>query len=185
MKRDERPWEPEPIPVEEFRDTEAWANINRSPLDRVSGVVYKRAANIKRVAYEPLQPAPEMPETWQGRGRAVVRWLFSEQTGTEEGVLPGRGFSALRDIELPPGSATGQSAEQGLDTILYVVDGEGVLNHRPSTGSPIVARPLREGDAVLIEAGELYSVENPFEDDVLRLIVLTLTTPGITQVEKT
>ncbi len=37
-----------------------------------------------------------------------------------------------------------------------------------------MARPLRVGDAVLITAGEMYSVCNESESESLRLIVLGL-----------
>ena len=46
----EQPWEPSPIPAEDFHQDDDWVNINRAPHDEVSGVIYKRAANIKRVA---------------------------------------------------------------------------------------------------------------------------------------
>ncbi len=171
---DEQPWEPEPISQEAFLGPEGWSNINRAPLDRVSGVIYKRAAHIKRVRYTPLAPSPEAAPPWQGQGEAVVRWLFSEEPGTEEGILQGRCFQCLLDVALLPGAATGQQAHAGQDSILYVLEGQGRLYHRPSASSPVVARPLRRGDAVLISGDELYSVENLDDAALLRMIVLRL-----------
>lgn len=170
---DEAPWEPQPIAAEAFHK-EPWANINRAPYDRTAGVTYKRAANIKRVRYEPAEVAPEMPESWQGHGPAVVRWLFSEQPGTEEHLLEGATFAFLHDFTLPPGSATGQKRNPGLDKIYYVVDGQGMLYHRPTDGSPVVARPLRPGDAALIRGDEYHSIANESAEDDVRLIVLGL-----------
>jgi quercetin dioxygenase-like cupin family protein len=174
---EETPWEPEPVDAETFHQG-AWANINRAPYDQVSGVTYKRAANIKRVCYSPADPAPEMPEPWQGSGDAVVRWLFSELPGTEEHLLEGATFAFLHDLTLAPGTSTGQKANPGLDTITYVVSGRGTLYHRPTDGSPVVARVLRPGDAVLVRGDEFHNVDNEAVDD-LRLIVLGLRGLGV------
>jgi mannose-6-phosphate isomerase-like protein (cupin superfamily) len=171
----ETPWEPDPIPAESFHSAEGWANINRAPYDQVSGVLYKRAAVIKRVRYEPAAPAPEMPIPFQGNGAAVVRWLFSEQPGTEERLLEGRSFAFLHDLTLEPGAATGMQAQEAQDTLLYILEGEGRLHHCPSPGSPVITRVLRPGDAVLIRAGEQHRVANRSEEALLRLIVIGLT----------
>ncbi len=169
----EKPWEPAPLPAGQFHRPGRWANINRAPYDRLSGVIYKRAMNIKRVRYEPANPAPTMPAPWQGEGVAVVRWLFSEQPGTEEGLLDGTTFEFLHDTRLAPGASTGQHAHAGTDEVLYVIAGEGRLYHRPDESSPVVARPLRPGDAVLIRGGELHSVANTGEAE-LHLMILGL-----------
>jgi quercetin dioxygenase-like cupin family protein len=140
----------------------------------VSGVLFKRAMNIKRVRYAPTEAAPEMPEPWQGRGETVVRWLFSESPGTAEGLLTGRGFRFLQDVELLPGASTGQRQHPGTEIVLYIVQGTGRLHHRPTPGSPIIVRPLRPGDAALVADAEFYSLLNPSEDVPLRLILLGL-----------
>ena len=168
----EQPWEPEPLPAEEFH-TEEWANINRAPYDEVSGVVYKRAANVKRVRYTPADPAPELPEPFQGEGDTIVRWLFSEQQGTEEELLAGATFKFLHDTVLEPGAATGMQAHPA-DEIFYILSGEGLLHHRPTLGSPVITRPLRPGDAVLVRGGEYHRVANPSAEEGLRLIALGL-----------
>lgn len=170
------PWEPEPIPEDAFLDEteEGRININRAPLDRVSGVVFKRAANIKRVRYDPPDPAPEMPPLWQGEGAGVVRWLFSELPGMEEGLLTGCTFALMQDLRLEPGAATGQRAHPGVVTLLYVIKGEGMLHHRPSTGSPVVARPLRPGDALMVEGDERYRLMNTQPAASLQVIVVGL-----------
>ncbi|MBN1875388.1 MAG: cupin domain-containing protein [Anaerolineae bacterium] len=170
-------WLPEPIPAEKFHKSDGcphpqWANINRAPYDQVSGVIYKRAMNIKLVQYAPAEPAPEMPEPWQGHGPTVVRWLFSEQPGTEEKLLAGATFEFLHDTSLAPGAATGQRAHPGVDEIVYVIAGQGMLYHCPTDGSPVLARPLRPGDAALIRGEELHSVANVMETGELRLLVL-------------
>jgi mannose-6-phosphate isomerase-like protein (cupin superfamily) len=170
--QDER-WEPEPLPAEEFHEEGEWANVNRAPYDEVSGVIYKRAANVKRVRYEPADPAPEMPEPFRGRGATVVRWLFSEQPGTEEGLLEGATFEFLHDTTLAAGASTGMQAHPGLDELFYVISGVGELHHRPTPGSPVVVRPLRPGDAALVRGGEYHRVANG-SDGALRLMVLGL-----------
>lgn len=175
MSDDERPWEPEPIDAEDFHTSEGWSNINRAPHDRISGVVYKRGMTLKRVQYEPADPAPDMPDPWQGEGQTIIRWLFSEDPGTEENLLKNRCFSWFQDLALAPGATTGQKAHPGVDTIVYVIEGEGLLYHRPTAGSPLVTRPLCCDDAVLIEGSELYSLANPSEAEPLRLIRLGLT----------
>lgn len=180
MADDERPWTPEPIPAETFTASEGQTNINRAPHDRVSGVVYKRAMATKRVSYTPLDPVPEMPAPWQGTGTSIVRWLFSEAPGTEEGLLVGRTFRLLQDIELLPGATTGQTAHPDRDTLIYVIEGEGMLTHHPSPGSPLLARPLRPGDAALIAGDEHYSLTNLHTDVSLRLILVGLTPPQLT-----
>lgn len=174
MTDNDNVWEPAPVPETRFWDENGRANINRAPVERVSGVVYKRSVSIKRVLSRPADPAPDMPEPWQGHGDAVVRWLFSEQPGTDEGLLRGRSFAFLQELTLAPESATGHRDHCDRDTVLYVVAGGGSLHHRPTRGSPAVARPLRVGDAVLISSGELYSVCNESESESLRLIVLGL-----------
>ncbi|MGC9399527.1 MAG: cupin domain-containing protein [Anaerolineae bacterium] len=169
----ERPWEPEPIPAEAFDQGDGWVNINRAPYDEISGVIYKRAANVKRVAYTP----PDQSTSRQGAGRAVVRWLFSEQPGTEEGLLAGATFTYLHDVTLDPTASTGMAAHAE-QRILYVIAGDGMLHHRPNDGSPIVTRPLRPGDAALIRAGEHHRIANVSEK-VLRLLILGLTLPPL------
>ncbi len=178
----ERLWEPDPVPESRFWGEDGRANINRAPVDRVSGVIYKRSGSIKRVLHQPAGPAGEPPREpyWGaeipkvGHGDTVVRWLFSEQPGTAEGFLAGRFFSFLQELALAPISATDHRDHPDRDTVLYVIAGCGVLYHRSSSGSPTVARPLRVGDAALITRGELYSVCNESESDSLRLIVLGL-----------
>jgi mannose-6-phosphate isomerase-like protein (cupin superfamily) len=167
-------WEPAAIPAEDFHRANADANINRAPYDRISGVLFKRAAHIKRVRYRPANPAPEMPPPWQGNGETTVRWLFSEEVGTAEGLLAGATFVFLHDTVLAPQAASGMQAHVEMDEVLYVIAGEGQLHHRPTAGSPVLARVLRPGDAVLIHAGELHRVENTSNTTELRLLVLGL-----------
>jgi quercetin dioxygenase-like cupin family protein len=169
------------LPEEEFLSDSGWSNINRSPYDRVSGVLYKRAMAIKSVQYTPLDPAPDMPEPWQGRGETLVRWLFSEEPGTEEGLLEKREFRALQVLVLAPGASSGQRSHPGRDTILCVVEGEGALSHRPSSGAPVLQRPLRKGDAVFIDGNELYSITNGDAEKELRLVVLHLAASDASQ----
>ena len=171
---DETPWEPTPTPAEDFHQPGVHANINRAPYDTVSGVLLKRAAHIKRVRYRPANPAPELPPPWQGHGETVVRWLFSEEPGTAEALLQDATFVFLHDTTLAPGAATGMQAHAELDEILYVLTGTGQLHHRPTPGSPVLARVLRPGDAALIRAGEYHRVENTDSSAELRLLVLGL-----------
>jgi mannose-6-phosphate isomerase-like protein (cupin superfamily) len=170
---EETPWEPEPILAEVFHQ-DAQANVNRAPYDQAFGVIYKCAAHIKRVRYTPAEPAPEMPEPWQGSGDAVVHWLFSELPGTAEHLLEGTTFAFLHDLTLPLGASTGQRANPGLDKIYYVVSGTGRFYHRPTPGSPVIARVLRPGDAALVRGDEVHNVANEAEAGDLRLIVLGL-----------
>ncbi len=169
----EHPWEPTPIPAETFHRPDRHANINRAPYDRLSGVIYKRAANIKRVQYTPADPAPQAPPPWQGQGATIVRWLFSEQPGTAEFLLSGARFEFLHDTSLAPGASTGQQAHPAVDEIFYVIAGHGMLHHRPNYGSPVIARPLHPGDAVLVRGGEYHSLANDGTEP-LRLLVLGL-----------
>lgn len=169
-------WEPDPLPAETFHADDE-ININRAPHDRLSGVIFKRAMNIKRVRYDPVEPAPEMPDPWQGAGEAVVRWLLSEQPGTEEHLLAGRAFSFLQDVRLSPGASTGQRAHEAHDTVVYVIAGAGQLRHRPTEGSPVIVRPLRPGDLALIAGTELFSIANTSESEPLHLITLGLKSP--------
>ncbi len=166
------PWKPEPIPAQEFHQSGEWANINRAPYDQVAGVIYKRAMNIKEVAHTPLNPGPDMPALWQGQGTAIVRWLFSEQRGTEEQLLEGATFLFLHDLQLLPKSSTGEIDHPTEIHILYIIAGYGMLYHRPTDG-PAIARPLRPGDAALIQQGENYSVKNDTDADI-HLLVLGL-----------
>jgi mannose-6-phosphate isomerase-like protein (cupin superfamily) len=166
-------WEPEPVPAEVFHQDDQ-ANINRAPYDQAFGVTYKRAAHIKRVRYTPAEPAPEMPEPWQGSGDAVVRWLFSELSGTAEHLLEGATFAFLHDLILSPSASTGQKANPGLDKVYYVVSGTGRLYHRPTDGSPVIARVLRPGDAALVRGDEYHNVANEADTGDLRMIILGL-----------
>jgi mannose-6-phosphate isomerase-like protein (cupin superfamily) len=65
-------------------------------------------------------------------------------------------------------------AHAGRDEIYYVIAGQGQLRHSSTPGSPVVARPLRPGDAVLVRGGEYHSVANLSAAEELRLIVLGL-----------
>jgi len=173
----EQPWLPDPIPAERFSNGDGWANINRSPHDRVSGVVFKRASAIKSVCYTP--ESGEAPISVAGRpvqGEMVVRWLFSETPGTQEGLLSGRSFAHLQDLTLGPAAGTAHEAHPGLDTLLVVLEGRGMLKHRPTPGSPIAVRPLRPGDAAFIAETELFDVENIDTATSLRVILVGLAT---------
>jgi len=173
---DDHIWQPKPMAEADFYGDDGMARINRAPLDVVSGVVYKRAAATKSVTQAFCDPDTSQP--WQGRGSAVVRWLFSEQPGTAEGLLTGRTFAFLQALVLAPGTSTAERALSGVDVLLVVVAGDGRLYHRPAAGSAIVTRPLREGDAVLVRAGELYSVSNEGEEGEMRSMVLGLRDVG-------
>ncbi len=172
----EQPWEPEALPAESFHREGEKANINRAPYDAVSGVIFKRAAHIVHVRYTPADPAPDMPEPWQGYGSTVVRWLFSEQEGTAEGLLEGETLEFIHDTRLDPGASTGMQAHPNTDEIFYVIAGTGQLYHRMSSGSPIIARALRPGDAALVRAGEYHAVAN-IGSEPLQLIVIGLKRP--------
>lgn len=176
---DEQPWLPDPIPAERFSNGDGWANINRSPHDRVSGVVFKRAPAIKSVRCTPELGAASMSVAGKpAQGEMVVRWLFSETPGTQEGLLSGRTFGHLQDLTLDPAAGTVHEAHPGLDTLLVVIEGRGMLRHRPTPGSPIIVRPLRPGDAALIAEAELFDVENVDAAAPLRIILLGLVTHG-------
>ena len=169
---DDKPWEPPAIPADEFHLPNTWANINRAPYDVISGVTYKQAGNIKCVRYEPLDPAPHMSEPWQGTGQALVRWLFSENSGTEENLLNGAEFISLQDITLDPSASSGQMRHSGELRVVYCVSGEGMLYHRACEGCPVIARPLRAGDAVLIQGSEIFSIANHADAESLRMIMI-------------
>lgn len=174
---DDKPWEPPAIPAEQFHLPDNWVNINRAPHDVISGVIYKQALNIKNVRYEPLDAAPEMPELWQGHGGAIVRWLFSEISGTEENILTGAEFLFLQDITLDPGASSGQMRHSGEVRILTTISGEGILYHRACLGCPVVARPLRVGDSALVQDGELYNIANHLEGIPFRALMVGLRKP--------
>jgi hypothetical protein len=122
--------------------------------------------------------AADLPASALGRGVADIRWLFSELSGTEEGLLRGRTFAFLQDLALQPGASTSEAASADCDTVIYVIEGCGELAHRPTTGSPVLVRPLRPGDAALIEAGELVRLSNIAPSGRLRLMVLGLRGTG-------
>lgn len=172
---DHEDWTPEPIEAKEFH-REGKANINGAPYDQVAGVLYKRRAHIKRVRYQPLDLAADMPQEFQGEGVAVVRWLFSEWADTAEHLLEGRSFAFLQDVQLSPGARTGQRMHENIDTVLVVISGLGQLWHRPERGAPVLVRPLRPGDAALIERTSYYSVVNVDAHQPLRFLRLGLTT---------
>jgi quercetin dioxygenase-like cupin family protein len=172
INNDPGSWKPLAIPADEFHRDE-WVNINRSPLDIVLGVIYKRAVSIKSVEYNPLDPAIEQEEPWRGQGKTVVRWLFSEQPQTAEHLLEGTRFAYLHDVTLDPGSSTGHVMRSDVHEVIYVIAGEGILHHRGGD-NPYMARPLREGDAVIIQSGEYHSLANPHAAVDLRLLVLGL-----------
>jgi mannose-6-phosphate isomerase-like protein (cupin superfamily) len=183
-----RPYERAPIQAEDFHKPGTWSNINYAPYDidapylNAAGVIYKRATHIKRVRYTPLIPAPEMPEAWQGQGEAIVRWLFSEYgppsslSDTQEGLVKDQALVFVHDTTLMPGAFSGMQAHPDTDEILYVIAGGGMLYHRPDDGSPITARPLRPGDAVLIRGRQYHSIANAHNpaDAPLRLMVIGL-----------
>ena len=167
-----RPYEPAPIPAEDFHKLGTWSNINYAPYDidtphlSTAGVIYKRATHIKRVRYSPLIPASEMSEAWRGQGEAIVRWLFSEYGppsslgDTREGLVKDQALVFVHDTSLMPGASSGMQTHPDIDEILYVIAGEGKLYHRPIEGSPVIARPLRPGDAVLIRGRQYHCIAN-------------------------
>jgi len=169
MNNDNTPWEPPAIPAQDFYRDDAHVNINRAPYDQVSGVIFKRAMNIKRVAHTAHVADPVT--SWHAQGTAIIRWLFSEHTTTAEGLLTGATFAFLHDMRLPSGTQTEQRAHPGETHLLYTVGGSGWLYHRPTAGSPNLTRPLRAGDAALIRGTELYSLANASEDDLVLFIV--------------
>ncbi|MBN1260032.1 MAG: cupin domain-containing protein [Anaerolineae bacterium] len=168
------PWEPAPVAAGEFHQPDAHANVNRAPYDEVSGVIYKRDANVKRVRYVPEAHAPDLPAPWQGTGETVIRWLFSELPGSEEALLAGATFAFLHHATLAPGARTGMHDHPGVDHVLVALAGYGELHHRPGDGSPVVVRPLRPRDAALVRGAECYRIANPSEETPLELLVLGL-----------
>jgi hypothetical protein len=128
--------------AESFHSAEGWANINRAPYDQVSGVLYKRLPLSSGCATN-RRSCAEMPVPFQGNGAAVVRWLFSEQPGTEERLLEGRSFAFLHDLTLEPGAATGMQAQEARIPC-STSRGEGRLHHCPrpeAQSSPACCAP--------------------------------------------
>ncbi|MDF1513928.1 MAG: cupin domain-containing protein [Anaerolineae bacterium] len=174
---DEKPWQSPPIPAGEFHTPGKWTNINRAPYDIISGVLYKQAINSKCVEYQPLDPTPDMPDPWKGSGKTSIRWLFSEMDGTEEHILNGTEFIALLDTKIKPNASSGHRRHTGEVHILYTISGQGTLYHRACSGCPVISRPLRTGDAAVVQGTELYSIENHDEHLDFRLLILKLRIP--------
>jgi hypothetical protein len=171
---EDKPWQPPAIPAKEFHNQDQWVNINHAPYDVVSGVIYKPAGSIKSVRYEPLDEVKAVPTPWHGTGSAVVKWLFSELAGTEEKLLNHAEFLYLHDIVLGPGASSGQKRHTDNIGVIYIISGEGTLHHAACVGCPVVARPLRVGDAALIQAGEYYGISNVDSETSLRFMRLGL-----------
>lgn len=173
MRDDIAQWEPTPIDEQDFHDDKPWANINRAPYDEISGVLYKRNGNIKRVRY-PQGAEASADSLADGLGDMVVRWLFSESEGTQENLLDSKTFVMLQDVELAEGACSAETAQDDIDLLIYVMSGEGQLHHRPHDGSPVMTRPLRPGDAALIRCGERYAWAHAGAQAALRLLVVGL-----------
>ena len=106
-----------------------------------------------------------MPESWQVVGRRFVRWLFSEQAGTEEDLLVGATFAFLHDLTLTPGFVT---ARRPIPAWTSSTDRDercrGCSTIAPPTAAPSLRGLCVLGDAALVRGGEYHNIANEGED---------------------
>ncbi|MBM3270960.1 MAG: cupin domain-containing protein [Candidatus Sericytochromatia bacterium] len=134
----------------------------------ISGnTVVKRAEQMARVAYSPAHPNPDFEGPDGGLGTTYVRWLFSEEPETAEGLLRS-GITLIHDTTLPAGAAVGVHGHV-TEEILYILEGTAQL--KILRGDREVEVVLRRGDAQLTRTGEAHSIHNPGPGD-LRLMVI-------------
>ncbi len=132
--------------------------------------VVKRTEQMAHVAYSPAHPNPDKEGPEAGQGTTYVRWIFSEELGTAEGLLRS-GISLVHDTVLPPGASVGLHGHLS-EEILYILDGTATM--KIVRGDRDIEVVLRKGDAQLTRAGEYHSISNPGNSD-LRFMVIGAT----------
>ncbi len=97
----EQPWLPDPIPAD-ASPTAVAGQTSAAPHDRVSGVVFKRAAAIKSVCYTPESGrGPERCRQTR-TGRDGRPWLFSGRPALRRGCSPVAALHTFRIFPLVP-----------------------------------------------------------------------------------
>jgi mannose-6-phosphate isomerase-like protein (cupin superfamily) len=129
--------------------------------------VVKRAEQMAHVAYCPAHPNANFEGAEGGVGTTYVRWIFSEEPGTAEGLLRS-GITLVHDTTLPPGASVGLHGHV-TEEILYVI--EGTANLKILRGEREIEVVLREGDAQLTRAGEAHTIHNTGNADLRFLVI--------------
>lgn len=132
--------------------------------------VVKRGEQMARVAYSPAHPNPDEEGPEGGAGTTYVRWIFSEEPDTAEGLLHS-GISLVHDTTLPAGASVGLHGHLS-EEILYVLEGTATM--KIVRGGRDIEIVLRQGDAQLTRAGEYHSIGNAGSGD-LRFMVIGAT----------
>lgn len=132
--------------------------------------VVKRGEQMAHVAYSPAHPNPDEEGPQGGAGTTYVRWIFSEEPDTAEGLLRS-GISLVHDTTLPPGASVGLHGHLS-EEILYILEGTATM--KIVRGDRDIEVVLRKGDAQLTRAGEYHSIHNAGNTD-LRFMVIGAT----------
>lgn len=162
------------------RDAERASYVSGDEFHAGEGAIYdmpidgpaivKRAEHMARVAYTPAHPNAKREGPEAGQGTTYVRWVFSEEPGTAEGLIRS-GIAFVHDTVLPPGSSVGLHGHYA-EEIYYIL--EGVCTMRLYKGDREIEIRLRAGDAQLTRPGETHCVLNDGTQD-LRFVVVGAT----------
>lgn len=87
-------------------------------------------------------------------GKGVVQ--YRRALGPSVFLTP---WSYVDHLVLPPGSSVGPHIHREVGEVYYVVKGQGAFTVSSQTGGAETA-PIREGDAVPLQLGEVHSLEN-------------------------
>ena len=113
--------------------------------DHTMAHLFKRGADMARVAYEPSHPNPDEEDVRAGRGTSRCVWLWSEQGAQAEGISESC-LDGMIDTRLDPAASIGWHHHDRTEEIYYLISGHLTVTVQDRDGREHVLT-LDPGDA--------------------------------------
>jgi len=136
-----------------FNGDDFHSRVKKVYFGETGPVIYKKAAEIAVVEYPVLHHNPaETGIRAGGGGKAVSRWIFSEDNGQAEG-LSSTDFNLMIDFSLEPGACMGLHLHHDKEEFYYILAGSITLT-TVDTDSREYTEELHTGDAHMTRLGQ-------------------------------
>ena len=145
----------EPNSIVEYQDANSFHGQSTPIYQGNPGwALFKSAAQMAHVVYEPAHPNPGCSGGGAGQGRTCCRWVFSEEEGTREGLFSS-GIQLFMDTRLDPGASVGLHRHDTTEEIYYLLEGslEVVTSDDQERSCSVL---LRSGDAHAVRCGQSH-----------------------------
>lgn len=140
-----------------YRDAGEFHSIDQKIYVNEDSRYFKESDGIVTVKYSPAHENSEYNDERRGRGSAYVKWIYSEQEKTKEGIVS-ENLLFVHDTFLEPYGVIGEHRHIEDEEIYYILDGNAEI-HVTDTAGQIFSKILSEGDGHLIKRGEKHYIK--------------------------